>query len=272
MKIIHIIKRFIPKFLSPLVTFFYNKLRFLSSPKIFELNGGGNHTLNALVAYNEYGGYCIPRESIHRPAAQAVMRGEIWEPDTIEFIINNCANGDVVHAGTYFGDFLPRLSLEVAKTAQIWAFEPNPINFRCAEITILLNRLTNVTLCNAGLGEITGKASLQVADIKGKAMGGSSTINNNKNLAGLSKHELIGLTKLDDAIPRNREITVIQLDVEGYELQALQGAIGIISNCKPLLILEVVPSNDWINDNIINKFNYINIGNVHGNTILKSYL
>lgn len=256
----------------PLAAYYFNKYRFLTFPKVYELRGNENHTLSALVAYNEYGGYCIPRESIHRPAAQAVMRGEIWEPDTIDFIVNNCANGDVVHAGTFFGDFLPRLSLKVANNSQIWAFEPNPINFRCAEITILLNKLKNVNLFNMGLGQYTGKASLQVADIKGKAMGGSSTINHDINLPGLSKYEVVSITSLDDAISRNRVISVIQLDVEGYELQALQGAIGIISRYKPLLILEVVPSNNWIIDNIINKFNYINIGNVHGNAILKSHL
>ena len=68
----------------------------------------------------------------------------------------NCGTGDLVHAGTYFGDFIPALSRVCAPDAKVWAFEPNPENYRCALITTTLNNLHNVEIKNAGLGSQEG--------------------------------------------------------------------------------------------------------------------
>ena len=66
--------------------------------------------LKCKISYNKYGGYCVPLSSHYRPAAKTVLSKKVYEPDTIEYMLKNCKSGDVVHAGTYFGDFLPALS------------------------------------------------------------------------------------------------------------------------------------------------------------------
>ncbi len=81
--------------------------------------------LKCKVSYNKYGGYCVPLSSCHRPAALKILSNDVYEPKTIEYILSNCNNGDVIHAGTYFGDFLPALAKGLASDAKIWAFEPN---------------------------------------------------------------------------------------------------------------------------------------------------
>jgi hypothetical protein len=108
--------------------------------------------LDCRLSYNKFGGFCVPASSQHRPAAHAILTGRVWESETIEFITTRCGDGDVVHAGTYFGDFLPALSKACRPDARVWAFEPNTENYRCAKITIGLNGLQNVVLTNAGLG------------------------------------------------------------------------------------------------------------------------
>ena len=62
-------------------------------------------SLKCFVSYNKYGGYCVPESSRFRPAALAILSNDIYEPKTIEFMMSNCADGDIIHAGTYFGDF-----------------------------------------------------------------------------------------------------------------------------------------------------------------------
>lgn len=64
-----------------------------------------NKTLSGQVAYNEFGGYFIPNSSLHRPAVQQVLKGGVFERETIEFICQFGTEGDVIHAGTFFGDF-----------------------------------------------------------------------------------------------------------------------------------------------------------------------
>src|SRR5438046_4458528 len=100
---------------------------------------GFGDPLSCFIASNEYGMYCIPQSSSDRPASKAVLASKVWEPKTIQFIRENCGTGDVVHAGMYFGDFLPGISKALAPGALLWGFEPNPENFECARCTSLLN-------------------------------------------------------------------------------------------------------------------------------------
>lgn len=223
--------------------------------------------LQCCISYNKFGGYCVPSSSRHRPAAQKIFSGDVWEPQTIEFMSKHCKGGDIVHAGTYFGDFIPALSRACDRDAKVWAFEPNPENYRCAVITIMLNGLCNVELTNAGLGSQKGCLSLMVSDESGRSLGGASRLieAENGNLEGqLAKVEIV---KIDEVVPSDRNIAILQLDVEGFEQPALSGAIETIKRCKPTLILENLPKADWLAENIL-PLGYKVVDKVHENTVL----
>ena len=224
--------------------------------------------LDGLVAYNKYGGYFTPLSSQKRPAVQSILSGSVYEPDTISFMRNNCSNGDIIHAGTFFGDFLPGLSGAISNNAKIWAFEPNIENFRCAQITSLINNLNNVKLFNSGVGEINTIVPMQIETVEGISMGGGSTIVN-ENIEGKTIN--VKIVKIDDVIPSDRNISILQLDVEGYEKEALQGALNTIIRCNPVLILEDnenVIKTSWFADKIL-SLGYEIFGEVHNNTLLK---
>lgn len=225
-------------------------------------------SLSCLIAYNKHGGYCVPRRSIHRPALQATLRGDVWEKHTLAFIISNCGDGDIVHAGTYFGDFLPALSEACALDSKVWAFEPNKENFRCAEITKLINNLDNVELTNAGLGEKRGAAQMQTKNSNGEFRGGSSTILKEGEVEDLELTETVQTVSIDECIGTDRNVTVLQLDVEGYEKPALTGALKTIQRCLPVLVIEVLPEMDWLKANIL-SLGYTIEGEVQGNVILR---
>jgi FkbM family methyltransferase len=227
-----------------------------------------DNSLDCLVAYNEFGGYCVPRSSMHRPALQATLRGEVWERETLNFLTSHCNNGDIIHAGTYFGDFLPALSAACAQTYKVWAFEPNPENFSCANMTITINRLENVELTNAGLGAGASTVSMVTKDLQGRGMGGGSTIVKGENSpAGIA--EEVNIVAIDDTVPSDRPISILQLDVEGYEEEVLIGAEKTIRRCRPILVLEILPDMQFMEDNIF-PLGYKVEGEVQGNTILKA--
>jgi|TARA_B100000959_G_C14930123_1_gene603284 FkbM family methyltransferase len=212
--------------------------------------------LKCSVSYNRYGGYCVPESSRHRPAAQKILTNDIYELETIQFIESNCKFGDIIHAGTYFGDFLPALSQACCNNSKIWAFEPNLENFRCAKITIQINNLNNVKLVNAGLGKHNKKLPMQTHDKYEKALGGGSKIitNDVENISG--KIEMVKMVTIDDFIEKDRNINIIHLDVEGHEKEALIGAIKTIQRCLPIIIVEALPNsvlqNDsWLKENIL---------------------
>jgi FkbM family methyltransferase len=181
-----------------------------------------------LIASNDYGLYCLPRRALHRPACQAILRGRVWEAETLKFLIDNAA-GDIVHGGTFFGDFLPALS---GAYDRVWAFEPNPDSSKCADITIRLNELTNVELRNSGIGAASASVSLQT-ERDGVYLGGGSFV--------VDKPGDVRLEAIDDILPYDRHVGMIHFDVEGYEGPALAGARKTIERCRPILVLENLP-------------------------------
>jgi FkbM family methyltransferase len=196
-----------------------NRLRLRNAPRL---------RAPYVIAANEHGMYCLPRKALHRPACQAILRGEVWEAETVRFLVDE-AKGDIVHAGTFFGDFLPALSRAYER---VWAFEPNADSFKCAETTVRLNDLANVTLRNSGLGREAGRASM-TTERDGVYLGGGSFI--------VEEAGSIRIETIDSIVPADAQVGMIHLDVEGYEGPALEGARETIRRCRPILILEAVP-------------------------------
>lgn len=222
--------------------------------------------LTFLLGRNAHGLYCIPQGAQTRPAPKTVLAGQVWEPHTIAFMARMAADGgDLIHAGTFFGDFLPALSHALLPGARVWAFEPNPESHQCAQITCLLNRLHNIDLMSAGLADKSGTALMKVSDGL-RAMGGASRIRSREvSLENRTGHIEVPILTLDDVIPAHRRISVLQLDVEGYEKPALAGAIRTIERWKPAIVLESVPR-DWVEAQLL-PMGYSEIGKLHDNTV-----
>ncbi len=201
----------------------------VSAPRV-ELPPGA---LDCVVAHNQFGAYCVPRSAHHRPAAQAVLQAEVWERETLDFLTG--IPGNLLHAGTFFGDFLPALARS-RSDAHVWAFEPNQENFRCAQVTVALNDLRNVLLAHGALDASAGEGRLRTTDGDGRALGGKS------HLAG--DGEPVPLIAIDDVLD-TAPVAAIQLDVEGNEQAALEGAIKTIREQRPILVLETPPE-EWI--------------------------
>ena len=170
--------------------------------------------LKCMIAHNQYGMYCVPYSSRHRTAAQRVLAGGVYEPETIAFIRANCGEGDIVHAGMYFGDFLPGIAGGCAPGARVWAFEPNPENFRCASMTARLNGLANVEMTNAGLGAKHDTLVVQTSDKKGRALGGRSEIKRTEAGAHAPGTEPVEIVSIDEIVPEDRHVAIVQLDVD----------------------------------------------------------
>ena len=262
------IKRFTPDLILRILYKLYKLIIYRTKAKK-DYPFGDLDPLGCMIAYNKFGGYCLPLSSMHRPALQVTLRGMVWEQETLGFLQDNCSGGDIIHAGTYFGDFLPALSQSCDSDKTVWAFEPNLQNFRCAQITCLINKLDNVNLINAGLGEFDASVLMNTIDIKGRSMGGSSTIVNENTDIDSAKTETVKIVSLDSLIPKDRNISLLQLDIEGYEKQALLGAIDLIKRCSPILVLEnPLPELSWLEENIF-SLGYSVTGKVQGNSILQ---
>jgi len=101
----------------------------------------------------------------------------------------------------------------------IIAFEPEPSNF-----TLCTNKSPelgdNIRIINAGLSSKQGKMAFTVEK------GAASAFNEDED------GEILPLTTIDDELC-GKKVSFIKLDVEGFELAALQGATETIKNHKP---------------------------------------
>jgi FkbM family methyltransferase len=144
---------------------------------------------------------------------------------------------------------------------EVFAFEPHPESFACAQWTALLNGLTNVDMRNAALGEAKKSAPMRTLE-NGKAIGGASHILlGDRNYERIQRDVIsVSVVTIDEILPPVADVGIIQLDIEGYEKYALLGAVNTIRKDRPIIILEDVPQD------VIDEF-LIPIGYRRGDTI-----
>lgn len=104
----------------------------------------------------------------------------------------------------------------------VYTFEIDQTNYAC--LTENLKDLKNVNVFNVGLSNVQERKGI-LFDKKNAGKHMVSTFGNN-----------ISLTTIDSMKIQN--IDLIHLDIEGYELFALQGARESINKFKPLIVIE----------------------------------
>ena len=101
----------------------------------------------------------------------------------------------------------------------LYAFEPNPKNFR--KLTKNLPESDKITLFNAAAGRESGTVKISANEGRMSRAGGSG------------KTVEIPIVPLDEAVPES--VTVLKLDVEGGEREAIMGARRHIENGAKIL-------------------------------------
>lgn len=195
--------------------------------------------------------YFVPAYAKHRPACQAILSGQYYEPDTHTLIdlIMQYQPGNMIHAGTFYGDMLPSFSSKCPKT--IYAFEPVLENYVLAKLCVFKNNLRNIALFNSGLGDHIGISYIETQDVNLTHKGGASSIS--------SKGQATTITTIDSL--SIDDLSVIQLDVEGYELPALKGATSTIKRNKPTILIE---DNNNSCALFLNELGYVLVGKIPG--------
>ena len=64
----------------------------------------------------------------------------------------------------------------------------------------------------------------------------------------------IEIVAIDEVIPADRNISILQLDIEGYEEQVLKGCLKNIKKNRPILILEddqKITKSEWFKLNVL---------------------
>lgn len=114
----------------------------------------------------------------------------------------------------------------------VYAWEPFKETYEMALMTIDANNVKNATIYNAGLGS-------ENTNIKTIQREGYSAQNQIRPEDSKSKKDgpVVDIRTLDSYNFTN--VDIIKIDVEGYEMEVLQGAIETIKNNNPIVQVEI---------------------------------
>lgn len=122
-----------------------------------------------------------------------------------------------------------------APEGRIYSFEPSPNAYPCLQETIKANGLTNVTLYNLALGAEPGELSF--ADDHNSASASHLVVEGDTLGHITGKVPVRTLDEIAKEANLSR-LDLIKIDVEGFEVDVLEGAKETLKKFKPLVFLE----------------------------------
>lgn len=139
----------------------------------------------------------------------------------------------IIDGGAYIGDTI-HLFRRLFSQSKIYSFEPVKKTFETlSKIYQQDAAVGTVTPINKGLGSKSGTLSINRYPQSNDALA-SMVVDYKK------EHELVEVTTIDEEVKaRNLEVGLIKLNVEGFETEAIKGALQTIREQKPLLVISV---------------------------------
>ncbi len=138
-----------------------------------------------------------------------------------------------IDVGCNKGDFSLLAAKIIGKDGSVLAFEPEPDNCQWVEKNISLNGYENIKLFQLALGDKNEDAQLYLGEKSGWHSLVSNPACTQKSTIEVKKRTLDSI--LEDA--GNPRVDMIKIDVEGAEMEVLQGASTIFGNNPDLIVL-----------------------------------
>jgi FkbM family methyltransferase len=144
----------------------------------------------------------------------------------------------VLDVGAHHGLYTLLLSKKVGRKGRVIAFEPSPRECRRLERHLRVNRCSNVHLEQCAAGSEPGEADLFLVD------GFQDWCNSLRPpaLPDPTRTVPVRVRRIDDVLAEQKvcKVDFIKLDVEGGELAALEGAVGLLyGESRPAILAEV---------------------------------
>ncbi|CAB3773998.1 FkbM family methyltransferase [Paraburkholderia humisilvae] len=142
--------------------------------------------------------------------------------------------GTIVEVGANIGSQTVALAMFAkAVGADVMAFEPQPFVFQNLCANLALNAVENVTTWPFACTSHAGSVGFERPDYRRPGNFGGISL----KVEPETLDTKVPSVRLDDIVGR-RDVTLMKVDVEGFELNVLQGAVNTISRCRPVVYVE----------------------------------
>ena len=170
--------------------------------------------------------------------------GRPYEQKQLEFAQDCIQEYDLetfYDCGANVGFYSVLLGLRAKKLLRIHAFEPVPNTWGRLVTNVMLNNLNHIiTAHNFGLGDKSGE--LQIA-YSANSTGTSTLLEGDAEGRNFEEHIHVQISVFDDVFKIKNEESFLKLDVEGFELPALNGMKKYLKNNFCILQVELWENN-----------------------------
>lgn len=160
---------------------------------------------------------------------------EFYEREVLEMVasqVKTAHGGIVVDVGAFIGTHTVFFGLFL-DPERVFSFEPNPVSFELLQSNIQQNGLEGrVTLRNKAIGKDRSQLSF-IPDTTGNL--GQSHLSRIANTKAIT----VDVAALDEELKDVQQpIRLMKIDVEGFESEVLDGAMGRIRKDRPAILVE----------------------------------
>jgi len=217
---------------------------------------------NFLVLDSVYGRFIVPRTCLFQAEA-LVKTGRTHiesELANIFAIVDTLPNDAIiVDGGANAGFFtVPVAHRTQGRGTRIVSFEPQRQLFQALGGSLALNGYQHVFLHNVGLGNSSGIAQLPAIDYSVAQDFGTVQLNDNATVEehGWMADRVVDMVSMDAMdLPG---LDFFKLDVEGYEVPALSGALESIKKYRPWIWVEYfITGADTIKQTLVDLDDYV---------------
>ena len=157
-----------------------------------------------------------------------LRQGIAWETHIIALLKQHIRQGSVViDLGAHVGTHTVTMSQCAGPMGQVFAFEPQKKIFRELLMNLQLNEVKNVTVFRYALGNEEKQVQM-----------GLAPFGNEGGTAVGSGGDTVWMKRLDSFSFHN--VSLIKIDVEGYEDEVLLGSKETIMREKPVIVIEIM--------------------------------
>lgn len=188
--------------------------------RVWTIEGGDGAGLNLRLPQND--DYLSGTSEL---PVQRALAGQLWP------------GGVFYDVGANVGFFSLLAAKRLGPTGCVCAFEPVAENAASVRENARINQFDHIKVLELAVGRETGTAELLLTDWDG---GGSLASSAVRPAEPVSRRQ-VRVAALDDLIPAERlpKPSVVKIDVEGVEMEVLQGMSKTIAESRPVLLYEV---------------------------------
>lgn len=174
-----------------------------------------------------------------RHVSLCIREDGVWEPFETSLMLSLLRPGDVfIDVGANIGYFSVLAASVVGAQGAVFAFEPEPDNYRLLQANAELNRLEHcITAVEAALSDVAGEGQLFLSE---------DNLGDHQVYAGDDQRSSLPIALCNGSQyfeGRLQRLDLLKVDTQGSEFQVIAGLMPLLESLdqKPRIIIELTP-------------------------------